>query len=51
MSMVMGLEPKKPFLEGIEVLLAIGVNVIPFVWAANPALTGRPPSTISRMVH
>ncbi len=35
-SMVMGLEPKKTFLEGIEALSAIGANVIPFVWAANP---------------
>lgn len=35
-SMVMGLEPKETFLEGIEVLSAIGANVIPFVWAANP---------------
>lgn len=35
-SMVMGLEPKETFLEGIEALSAIGANVIPFVWAANP---------------
>lgn len=35
-SMVMGLEPKKSFLEGIEALSTIGANVIPFVWAANP---------------
>lgn len=35
-AMVMGLEPKKTFLEGIEALSAIGANVIPFVWAPNP---------------
>lgn len=35
-SMVMGLEPKETFLEGIKELSKIGANVIPFVWAANP---------------
>lgn len=35
-SMVMGLEPKNTFLEGIEALSTVGANVIPFVWAANP---------------
>ena len=35
-AMVMGLEPKKTFLEGIEALSSIGANVIPFVWAPNP---------------
>ncbi len=35
-AMVMGLEPKKSFLEGINELSLIGANVIPFVWAPNP---------------
>jgi len=34
--MVMGLEPKETFLEGIRVLSALGTNVVPFVWAPNP---------------
>ena len=35
-AMVMGLEPKETFLEGIKVLSGIGANVIPFVWAPIP---------------
>ncbi|KZX17410.1 biotin synthase [Methanobrevibacter cuticularis] len=35
-SLVMGLEPRETFLEGIETLSSMGVNVIPFVWAPNP---------------
>jgi len=35
-AMVMGLEPKETFLEGIRVLSALGTNVVPFVWAPNP---------------
>lgn len=35
-AMVMGLEPKETFLEGIKVLSGIGANIIPFVWAPNP---------------
>ncbi len=35
-ALVMGLEPKETFLEGIEALSKIGANVIPFVWAPNP---------------
>lgn len=35
-AMVMGLEPKETFLEGIDFLSNLGVNIIPFVWAPNP---------------
>jgi hypothetical protein len=35
-AMVMGLEPKDTFLNGIKTLSTIGANVIPFVWAPNP---------------
>ena len=35
-AMVMGLETKETFLEGIKVLSSLGANVIPFVWAPNP---------------
>ena len=35
-AMVMGLETKETFLEGIRVLSSLGANVIPFVWAPNP---------------
>lgn len=33
---VMGLEPRETFLQGVEVLSGIGVNVVPFVWSPNP---------------
>ncbi len=33
---VMGLEPKKTFLEGIKEATALGANVVPFVWSPNP---------------
>jgi hypothetical protein len=33
---VMGLEPKKTFLEGIKGITALGANVVPFVWSPNP---------------
>ena len=35
-AMVMGLETRETFLEGIRVLSSLGANVIPFVWAPNP---------------
>ncbi|MDR1721652.1 MAG: hypothetical protein LBR24_01215 [Methanobrevibacter sp.] len=35
-SMVMGLEPKETFLQGIDYLSQLGANIIPFVWAPNP---------------
>lgn len=35
-AMVMGLEPKETFLEGIRTLSKLGANVVPFVWAPNP---------------
>lgn len=35
-AMVMGLEPKNTFLEGITFLSELGANVIPFVWSPNP---------------
>ena len=34
--LVMGLEPKKSFLEGVRRLSALGSNVVPFVWSPNP---------------
>jgi biotin synthase-like enzyme len=34
--LVMGLEPKHTFLEGVRELSAIGANVVPFVWSPNP---------------
>jgi hypothetical protein len=34
--LVMGLEPKKSFLEGVRSLSALGANVVPFVWSPNP---------------
>ena len=34
--LVMGLEPKETFLEGIKTLTGLGANVTPYVWAANP---------------
>jgi hypothetical protein len=33
---VMGLEPKKTFLEGVKEITAIGANLVPFVWSPNP---------------
>jgi len=33
---VMGLEPKKTFLEGVKEMTALGANVVPFVWSTNP---------------
>lgn len=33
---VMGLEPKKTFLEGVKAITSLGANVVPFVWAPNP---------------
>ena len=33
---VMGLEPKKTFLEGVKELTALGANIVPFVWSPNP---------------
>jgi hypothetical protein len=33
---VMGLEPKKTFLEGVKEITALGANVVPFVWSPNP---------------
>lgn len=34
--LVMGLEPRGTFIEGIRELSAIGANVVPFVWSPNP---------------
>lgn len=34
--LVMGLEPKDTFLEGIKELANLGANVVPFVWSPNP---------------
>ncbi len=33
---VMGLEPKKTFLEGVKEMTTLGANVVPFVWSPNP---------------
>ena len=33
---VMGLEPKKTFLEGVRQITDLGANVVPFVWSPNP---------------
>lgn len=33
---VMGLEPKRTFLEGVRHLTDLGANVVPFVWSPNP---------------
>ena len=33
---VMGLEPKKTFLEGVRQITGLGANVVPFVWSPNP---------------
>lgn len=34
--LVMGLEPRDSFIEGIRALSGIGANVVPFVWSPNP---------------
>lgn len=34
--LVMGLEPKDTFLDGVKTLTRIGANVVPFVWSPNP---------------
>jgi len=33
---VMGLEPRKTFLEGVGTITGLGANVVPFVWSPNP---------------
>lgn len=33
---VMGLEPRKTFLEGVREITFLGANVVPFVWSPNP---------------
>jgi hypothetical protein len=33
---VMGLEPRKTFLQGVKELTSLGSNVVPFVWSPNP---------------
>ena len=35
-ALVMGLEPKETFLEGVQTLSAMGANIVPFVWSPNP---------------
>ncbi len=34
--LVMGLEPRDTFLEGVRTVTGLGANVVPFVWAPNP---------------
>ena len=34
--LVMGLEPRTSFLDGIRTLSGLGANVVPFVWSPNP---------------
>ncbi|RJQ54987.1 MAG: radical SAM protein [Actinobacteria bacterium] len=34
--LVMGLEPRDTFLEGVRTLTGLGANVVPFVWSPNP---------------
>jgi len=34
--LVMGLEPKDTFLDGVKTLAKMGANVVPFVWSPNP---------------
>jgi hypothetical protein len=34
--LVMGLEPRETFLDGVKTLADIGANVVPFVWSPNP---------------
>ena len=33
---VMGLEPRRTFLEGVRTIAGIGANIVPFVWSPNP---------------
>lgn len=33
---VMGLEPRKTFLEGVREVTSLGANVVPFAWSPNP---------------
>ncbi|MCJ7642739.1 MAG: hypothetical protein MUO29_12685 [Desulfobacterales bacterium] len=33
---VMGLEPRRSFLEGVREITNLGANVMPFVWSPNP---------------
>jgi hypothetical protein len=33
---VMGLEPRKSFMEGVRETTNLGANVVPFVWSPNP---------------
>lgn len=35
-ALVMGLEPRETFLDGIKVLSGTGANIVPFVWSPNP---------------
>ncbi len=34
--LVMGLEPKSTFLQGVKEITGLGANVVPFVWSPNP---------------
>lgn len=34
--LVMGLEPRESFLDGVRTLTNLGANVVPFVWSPNP---------------
>jgi len=34
--LVMGLEPKETFLQGVKAITDLGANVTPYIWAANP---------------
>jgi hypothetical protein len=34
--LVMGLEPRQTFLDGVKTLAGLGANVVPFVWSPNP---------------
>lgn len=34
--LVMGLEPKETFLEGVRTLAGLDANIVPFVWSPNP---------------
>ena len=34
--LVMGLEPRQTFIEGVRALSDIGANIVPFVWSPNP---------------
>jgi len=35
-ALVMGLEQKETFLEGIKVISSLGANIVPFAWSPNP---------------